>query len=182
MTRPFLAGAFGLALLSTASYAQAPVMATPAGGTTSPIDRQFEARAAASNTFEIRSSEMALRRSHDPAVRDLARWMIESHTAAAHALAAVADTTAMPETAGPVETPETNAMLAELAGLQGADFDRAYVSDQVSAHALTAQQMSDYAVQGSYAPLLRYEAMTRPEVEQHLAHFRALDASMSRPL
>ena len=77
-----LAGALGLALLSSAALAQDPVYASPAGGVASPIDRQFAGRASASNTFEIRSSQMAMRKSHDPAVRDLARWMIDSHTTA----------------------------------------------------------------------------------------------------
>ena len=174
-----LAGALGLALLSTAALAQDPVYATPAGGTASPIDRQFAGRAAASNTFEIRSSQLALRKSRDPAVRDMARWMIQSHTAAERKLLGAASYADYLGGASPVETPMTADMLANLATLDGAAFDKAYVDDQVAGHAMTAQQMQDYAVQGSYAPLLRYEASTLPEVEDHLAHFRFLQAHMA---
>ena len=76
-----LAGALGLALPSSAAVAQDPVAAPPAGGAASPVDRQFAGRASASDTFGIRSSQIAVK-SRDPAVRDVARWMVHSHTAA----------------------------------------------------------------------------------------------------
>lgn len=183
MTLTHLAGALGIALLSSAALAQ-PALAQQAPramsdiGTTSPLDRQFAARAAASNTFEIRSSQMALRKSHDPAVRALAHWMIESHTMAAAKLRA-ATRNGEGLDGAPVVTPTTDGMLSDLGGLDGAAFDKAYVADQVAAHQMTADQMSDYAVQGSYAPLLRYDAATLPEVQDHLAHFRDLQAEMS---
>ena len=174
-----LAGALGLAVLSSAALAQTAVVASPAGGVASPLDRQFAGRAAASNTFEIRSSQMALQKSHDAAVRDMARWMIQSHTMAERKLLGDASYADYMGGASPVETPMTSDILATLATLDGAAFDKAYVDAQVNGHAMTAQQMQDYAVQGSYAPLLRYEAATLPEVEDHLAHFRALQARMS---
>ena len=175
-----LAGALGLALLSSAALAQDAAPASPAGGVASPLDRQFAGRASASNTFEIRSSQMALRKSHDPAVRDLARWMIDSHTMAERKLQAAASYADNQGASGPVETPTTSATLSDLGALDGAAFDKAYVDAQVEAHQRTAGQMGDYAIQGSYAPLLRYEAMTLPEVDDHLAHFEALQARMSR--
>lgn len=178
MTFAPLAAALGLTLLSSAAFAQAPVEARPVGGTASPIDLQFAGRASASNTFEIRSSEMALRRSRDPAVRDMARWMIESHRMAERKLQRAASSADDQGGAAPVVNPTTAAMLDELGGLSGAAFDKAYVTDQVAAHELTSQQMSDYGVQGSYAPLLRYEAMTLPEVNDHLVHFEILQRGM----
>lgn len=174
-----LAGALGLTLLSSTAFAQDPVYASPAGGVASPIDRQFAGRASASNTFEIRSSQMALQKSRDPAVRDLARWMIDSHTMAERKLQGAASYADDQGAAGPVETPTTSATLSDLGALDGAAFDKAYVAAQVEAHQRAARQMDDYAVQGSYAPLLRYEAATLPEVDDHLAHFEALQARMS---
>ena len=186
MTLSHLAGALGIALLSSAALAQpASAQRAPRAvsdiGTTSPLDRQFAARAAASNTFEIRSSQMALRKSRDPAVRDLAHWMIESHTMAAAELRAAARNGEGLDGA-PVVTPTTDGMLGDLAALDGADFDKAYVADQVAAHRMTADQMADYAIQGSYAPLLRYEAATLPEVNRHLTHFQVLQGGMSGQL
>lgn len=175
-----LAGALGLAFLSSAAVAQEPVLASPSGGVASPLDRQFAGRASASNTFEIRSSRLALRKSRDPAVRDMARWMIDSHTMAERKLQGAAAYEGYQGGADPVETPVTSAALSDLGALDGAAFDKAYVDAQVEAHERTARQMSDYAVQGSYAPLLRYEAMTLPEVDDHLAHFAALQARMPR--
>lgn len=173
-----LSGALGLALLSSTAFAQAP--APMAGGTASPIDRQFAGNAAASNTFEILSSRLALRKSRDPAVRDMARWMIDAHTGAERKLQGAATYADDQGAAGPALTPTTSATLDDLRALDGAAFDKAYVDAQVAAHEMTARQMDDYAVQGSYAPLLRYDAMTLPEVDAHLAHFRDLQAHMDR--
>lgn len=178
MKTAILAGALGLALTSSAALAQDPVSVSPAAGVASPIDRQFAGRASASNTFEIRSSQMALRKSHDPAVRDMARWMIDSHTSAERNLQGAATYEDYQGGAAPVETPTTSATLADLGALDGKAFDRAYVAAQVEGHALTAQRLQDYAVQGSYAPLLRYDAATLPEVQDHLAHFQDLQARM----
>ncbi len=174
-----LAGALGFTLLSATAFAQDPVYASPAGGVASPIDRQFAGRASASNTFEILSSRMALQKSHDPAVRDIARWMVDSHTMAERKLQGAATYADYQGGAGLVETPTTSATLSDLGALDGAAFDKASVGAQVEAHQRTARQMGDDAVQGSYAPLLRYEAMTLPEVKDHLAHVRDLQARMS---
>ena len=182
MKATLLAASLGLTLMSSAALAQDPVAASPAGGAASPVDRQFVGRASASNTFEIRSSQMALQRSRDPAVRALARDMIGSHTKAERNLQQSARYDDDQGGAEPVVNPRTEGMLADLGALSGADFDKLYVDDQVAAHQLTARQMSDYAIQGSYAPLLRYEAMTLPEVNAHLAHFEGLQARMSRNL
>ena len=75
-----------LAFTVTASAA----IAQTAGEVASPIDRQFAGDAAASNAFEITSSQLALRKSRDPAVRNMARWMIQSHTLAGRKLQAAA--------------------------------------------------------------------------------------------
>ena len=104
--------------------------------------------------------------------------IVQSHTAAEQKLQGAATYAGYMGGAGPVETPKTSAMLTELAGLSGAAFDRAYVADQIAGHEMAAQQFKDYDAQDSYAPLLRYDAATLPEVEDHLAHFETLQARM----
>ncbi len=180
MKLAFLAGALGLAFLSGPALAQDAALATGTGGVASPLDRQFTGRASASNTFEIRSSQLALAKSRDPAVREMARWMIDSHRMAQRQLQGAATYADYRGSADMVETPTTAATLADLSALTGPAFDKAYVDAQVEAHQRTARQMSDYAVQGSYAPLLRYEAATLPEVDAHLAQFEDLQAAMNQ--
>ncbi len=160
-------GALALPLMASAAFAQT------AGEVASPIDRQFAGDAAASNMFEITSSQMALRKSRDPAVRNMARWMIQSHTLAGRKLQAAARN--LDEGgAVPAVTPAMESMLSELSGLDGATFDKAYVTDQVASHELTAQKLDDYRQAGSYGPLLSWDAKTAPEVNAHLVHFEAL--------
>ena len=160
-------GALTLTLTASTAFAQT-------AGTASPIDRRFAGEAAAGNTFEIRSSQMALQKSRDPAVRDMARWMIQSHTLAERKLEAAARDADDQGGAAPVVTPITEAMLSALSGLDGAAFDKAYVTDQVAAHQMTAQKLDDYRQTGSYGPLLAWDAQTAPEVNAHLAHFEAM--------
>jgi len=166
----FLTAVGALALTLTASTA----FAQTAGEVASPIDRQFAAEAAGSNMFEITSSQMALQKSRDPAVRNMARWMIQSHTLAGRKLQAAARDLDDEGGAVPAVTPSMESMLSELSTLDGAAFDKAYVTDQVASHQLTAQKLDDYRQAGSYGPLLSWDAKTTPEVNAHLVHFEAL--------
>lgn len=160
-------GALALTLTASTAFAQT------AGEVASPIDRQFAAEAAGSNMFEITSSQMALQKSRDPAVRNMARWMIQSHTLAGRKLQAAARD--LDEGgAVPAVTPSMESMLSELSTLDGAAFDKAYVTGQVASHQLTAQKLDDYRQAGSYGPLLSWDAKTTPEVNAHLVHFEAL--------
>jgi putative membrane protein len=107
-----------------AAPAQAPV----------PVDAQtFVAMATMSNTFEIRSSQIALRRSRDNDVRSIARHLIADHTAAQANLAALAGSLGL-QVPPPSLDAEQQAVVDRLRKRRGNAFNRAYLKAQVVAH------------------------------------------------
>jgi putative membrane protein len=86
-----------------------------------------------SNTFEIRSSELALERSKDHDVRMIAEHLIADHTAAQENLEAVAGQLGL-EVPPPSLNAEQQAIIDKLSELRGDAFDKAYLEAQVAAH------------------------------------------------
>ena len=163
-----LAGAFALTLIASSAFAQ------DNAAVASPIDKVFAGNASVSNTFEIKSSELALQKSRDPVIRDMARWMIHDHTMAERQLQAATHYANSDHDAAPAVDDMTQGMLEKLATLDGSAFDKAYVADQVAAHQMTAMKLTDYRQAGSYGPLLAWDAKTAPAVDEHLEHFEML--------
>ena len=93
----------------------------------------FLADADASGTFEIQSSQLAEQRSTRDDVRMFAEEMIRDHTAAADEMAAAEQAAGLPATP-PALDQRRQAMLAQLQGANGPDFDRLYVHLQQQAH------------------------------------------------
>ena len=132
----------------------------------SPIDGQFAVKASIGNTFEIRSSQMALKMSTDPAVRSFARRMIADHTKAQAELNRAAE--ASGADAGRILDDVHEQKLSALESLSGPEFDQAYWADQSDAHHETLQILDDFAVAGSDPALLSWSMKTRPVVVMHL--------------
>jgi putative membrane protein len=59
-------------------------------------------------------------------------------------------------------------MITKLRDLQGADFDKQYHSDQVSAHKDAVSLFQRYANGGTDASLKGWAATTEPALEHHL--------------
>ena len=69
-------------------------------------------------------------------------------------------------------------MLAQLQGLSGADFDRAYVSQQMQAHQAALRVQQGYATQGDDPNLRAAAAKIVPVVETHIAMLQRMSARM----
>ena len=68
------------------------------------------------------------------------------------------------------------AMVTALESKSGADFDKAYVADQVQAHQETAALLSDYKASGDDAKLKTWATKTLPAVNMHLKMAQAMPA------
>lgn len=115
-------------LLAGAAYAQ------PAA---TPSDPQIAHVAYTAGQIDVTAAEQALAKSKTPKVRAFAETMVRDHKAVnAQALALVRKLGVTPE-ANPTSTAlsdQARAKLAELAKLDGAAFDRAYVDNEVAFH------------------------------------------------
>src|SRR6185436_13074888 len=95
-------------------------------------ERQFVAHAAVGGMFEVESSRLALEKDLSNFYREFARMMVDDHGRTNLKLAALAQRKGitMPEEM----TREQQAMIEELQGLSGADFESRYHQMQIDAH------------------------------------------------
>lgn len=160
MLRRMLIGAASLALAACASTGGGP-----------PIDRTaFVHMAASSDLFEIQSSQLALSRSQNPAIRQFAGMMIAEHSAMSQQLAEAAQADGIPPALYRMLPPQA-AILRRLDG--AADFDRAYAREQVAAHELALRLHQDYAARGAAPSLRAAAAAAAPAVYRHLLTVRS---------
>lgn len=136
-------------------------------------DQQFVATVAASDAFEIQSSELARTKATSKAVKDFAAMMIDHHTKSSAELkqAALGASPSVPVTAQ-----LTAAQQVDLDALRnaGADFDKVYAQKQVAAHEAARSLLSDYSTTGAPGPLRDFASRTVTVVSGHLEQARKL--------
>jgi putative membrane protein len=162
-------GAFAataLILSGCATKTPAPQPRPPATETGRPIrgpvsPATYVAQAASIDLFVIRSSELALSRASNSAVRDAATRLIASHRGTAAQLSfAGRRLNLLP---GATLLPQHQVLLDELSS--SSDFDRSWVRIQRSVHGEALALHSDYARRGT-SPTLRPVAVNATAVEQ----------------
>jgi putative membrane protein len=147
--------------------AAAPVLAQAM----SPAD--YVKTAGASDLYERQSSQLVLRTTSDPKVRNFAQMMLTAHaksTAAVKAAAAQAHVKAAP----PMLTPAQQEMIAQLEAEQGAARDAAYIAQQKAAHNQALSVQKAYAMGGTAAPLKAAAAGIVPVVEHHIMMLKGM--------
>ncbi len=128
----------------------------------------FVMAAASSSTFEIESSQLALDRAQDEAVRVFAEQMIEDHTAATRELSAVVEQAGL-EPPVPELAAQHQEMLDQLQEAEGEEFDALYGTLQIQAHEEAIALHQAYAESGDDEALREFAAQTLPTLEEHLS-------------
>jgi putative membrane protein len=124
----------------------------------------YVAAAASADLFEIQSSQLALSRSRNPAIRSFAQMMVDEHGGLTRQLFGAASTAGIAP-AGRRLFPEHADMLERLA--KSTDFDRAYAREQALAHDAAFWLHRRYARRGD-APALRSAAAAAiPVIQRH---------------
>jgi putative membrane protein len=129
--------------------------------------------AAASDMYEIRSSQMALSKAQNADVRSFAQMMVTDHSQTTQQLMAAASASGMPPLA-PELMPMQQDMLAQLQQASGSGFDRLYVSQQLKAHQMALALHSNYARNGDTPALKSVAATATPIIQQHLTRVQQL--------
>ena len=117
-----------------------------------PSDAQIAHIAYTAGAIDVKAAEQALTISKNEAVRDFATNMVKDHTAVNdQALALVKKLGVTPEdndiSKGLAKNAE--AKLAELSKLSGADFDKAYVANEVAYHKAVDSALADTLIPSS---------------------------------
>ncbi len=147
-----------------------PAAAAP---TVNPVDQQFAMQAAASDKFEIESSQVALQKSHNRRVREFAQRMIDAHTQTTQQLTQIASSKGM--AMQPVLQPDQQKMLSDLQGMNGGRaFDRAYLNDQVTGHSAAVTLFQNEIANGQDPQIKAFAQQTLPTIQDHLRMARSL--------
>lgn len=164
-------------LLAAPIAAQLPPPPAPPEATTQA--QPYLMTAGMADVYEITSSQIALQKTQNPALKRYATELIGHHTMTTNvALAAAkkAGVTAPP----PVLNAQFRAMISELNGAAPGDFDRLYIGQQIPAHQGALAVQTGYARGGDVAPLRAAAKSAVPLVKQHLAQAQAMQKTMMR--
>ena len=138
----------------------------------------FVESAAIGNEFEIESSQIAVQRSMNDTIRQVAQHMIDDHKKASDDM-----TAALQQSSTPIAGPDAHldakhqAMLNDLNNKSGKEFDMLYVKDQVDAHHEAVKLFGNYATQGSNMQLKDFAAKTLPTLQEHQQQIEQIKAS-----
>ncbi|YBV94512.1 DUF4142 domain-containing protein (plasmid) [Phyllobacteriaceae bacterium JZ32] len=150
----------------------------PAPNQTNYQDRLFAQLAAAGGMAEVQFGRLAAEKASSSAIKEFAQHMIDDHTKANDKLAAIADASKIP--LPDKLDPDHQRILGELQRLDGATFDRAYISAQVTDHQKTALLLEWEINDGEDAQMQRLAAEALPTVLEHLRMARELQAELAR--
>lgn len=172
MRKLLLSAAWSLLLMlpAAAQWHPAQLGATSAGPDNQ-TGRSFVQAMLMIDRYEAAAGRMALRRSWDPAIRDLGRDLIRKHNAMAADLNQVSDRTLVGSiiTPPPAFDPEHQRMFLALETAPAAAFDRAFVSQQVEIHREALDFARGYEEHGNIARLQEHARQMVPVFHENLA-------------
>lgn len=126
---------------------------------------------------EVALAQLAVERAGAEAVTDFANRMIEDHSAANDELAGLAEASGIPLPDG--LNAEHQAMRDRLEGMEGAEFDLAYMRGQIVDHQKTTQLLMWEITAGQDADLQRFAAATLPTILDHLRAAQGIVAHLT---
>lgn len=128
--------------------------------------KQFVHKAARSGTAEVKLGKMATEQAASTDVKQFGQQMVTDHPQANNKLKEIAQDKNIDV---PTEMDEQHQQVAEeLAKLQGANFDRAYIRQMVEDHEKAVKLFSKEAQEGQDADLKAFAAETLPTLQEHL--------------
>lgn len=147
------------------------------GAMLSGADRTFATKAARGNHAEIEMGRLALTKAASDDVKNFAQHMIDDHTKAGEDFMQAASSAGVnpPSDLDPAD----QKAMDKLSAMTGADFDRAYVDNQIKAHSKMAGLMDKESRGGKNDALKSFASRTLPTVQSHLEMARDLKNKMS---
>jgi putative membrane protein len=154
-------------LLAAPAYAQSVGEKTGVNSTLgiAPKTTDFVAEAATSDMFEIQSSKLAVSRTTGD-IQTFANQMVTDHTKTTSDLTGLAQSANIP--LPNAMTSSEQSMLTKLQGLQGGNFAKQYMDDQVSAHKEAVSLFQRYGNGGDNSQLKNWATQTLPTLQHHL--------------
>ena len=129
-----------------------------------------------SGQFEIESSKLALARTKNEEIKKFAQKMIDDHTAADEKLIETLKQTNLPAPKHGMDE-KTRDLFNQLTALHGANFERAYVRDQIKGHEEVVALLEAYSKKGDNDALKQLASTLLPTIKEHLQMAEGLRSS-----
>lgn len=149
-------------------------MGVTPGSALTVADQAFLAQAAYGGLAEVALGELAMERAASPEVRAFGQRMVEEHSRANAELVALAEAKGMTPPTAPDEGRQ--AVAAALASLEGAEFDRQYLQQQLAEHQLAVALYDAEASGGTDPDVRTFAARWTPALQDHAGHIATLMA------
>ncbi len=181
MKKPLsLIAALLLTIASSVSFAQ-DKSASASGG---PTDPQIAAITVAANSVDINAGKLAQSKTHNKEVKAFAQQMVTDHTSVnKQATALVKKLGVKPE-----ENPTSKSLedegkknIAHLKTLKGAEFDKAYIEQEVTYHQQVLDTIDKTLLPSAQnAELKNLITTVRPVIAAHLEHAKQIQSTLSK--
>jgi putative membrane protein len=136
------------------------------------------------NQGEIEQAELALQRSSNPEVYKTAQLIIKDHMVSNQRIVAIAQAIGVELEESPLSQGmqlQAGAIKEGLEALSGAEFDRAYLENQVELHALALETARSQLLPNAQDPQVKYLLMTAaPKLELHRQEAQESHASLAQ--
>lgn len=138
-------------------------------------DRKFLKDAAMGGLTEVALGKLAIEKSSSDVVKQFGQKMIDDHTK-------VNDEVKQLAAGGNVSLPDAldskhQSQADKLAKLSGAEFDKAYIKDQLKYHKQNVKDFQQEEQYGSVAEVKNFASKTLPTLQQHLQLTKDLEKS-----
>jgi putative membrane protein len=151
---------------------------TANAGKVTPSDSEIVGVVATANSGEIQAAELAAQKATHPEVKQFAQQMLTEHTAMnkeSQALAAKLGLKSEDSVTSKTLNKKSQADLKKLKELQGAEFDKEYVGDQVLMHKLVLETIENVLIPSADNAELKAMLKTaQGKVSTHLQHAKQL--------
>lgn len=136
-------------------------------------DKKFVKNAALGGLTEVELGKLAAEKASDQKVKDFGQKMVDDHTKANEELKQAASKSSIP-------VPESldskhQSRIDKLSKLSGADFDKAYLKDQLKDHQTDVQEFKDEAQNGTDPNVKTFASTALPVLQHHLEMVKDLN-------
>ena len=173
-----------LILASIAVAAVSTANAEDKASASAPTDAQIAMIVVVADTVDVNYGKLAVERTRNQAVKEFAETMVRDHTAVNDKAIALAKKLGVtPEASDTSKSLKSDGKkeLAKLKALTGAEFDKAYVDNEVSYHEAVIGLLDKTLIPNTRnAELKSLLESGRPIFVAHLAHAKKLQASLSK--
>ena len=191
MIRPLLAGVACVALLAACNQEQSPEAVDKAQDMASVPVGQTSAATLGANTvggyvpnaaegdmYEIMAADIALERSQNAQVKELATMIKTDHLAASNAMKAM-----LPQAAPDITLPTAlderrQGLLDNLRSASAENFDRTWIDQQIAAHNEALTLHRGFSNNADAPQLAGHAQSVVPKIEAHLRQAEAIKAAM----